>query len=141
MTVLGGASGLSVAATSAAPAAATAPAPDKAQDKPQDKHWAFLNQYCSKCHNADDWAGGVAFDTMMPQDIPNDAKIWEHAVSKLRGRLMPPPGNPQPPNDQVHSFVAYMEGTLAPDEPHRIRERHLGPTARARKFESDPAAR
>ncbi len=79
---------------------------------PQDRHWAFLKQYCSKCHNSEDWAGGVAFDTMTPQDIPGDAKVWEHAVVKLRGRLMPPPGNPQPPNQDVHGFVSYMEDTL-----------------------------
>src|SRR5579863_2520260 len=79
----------------ASPPAAAAPA---------DQHWAFLQQYCSKCHNAEDWAGGIAFDTMSPQEIPNDAKVWEHAVSKLRGRLMPPPGNPQPPNDRIHGF-------------------------------------
>ncbi len=79
---------------------------------PGDQHWAFLQQYCSKCHNAEDWAGGIAFDTMTPQDIPGDAKVWEHAVSRLRGRLMPPPGNPQPPNDKIHGFVAYMEDTL-----------------------------
>ncbi len=85
---------------------------DKPQDKPKDEHWGFLQQYCSKCHNSEDWAGGVAFDTMTPQEIPNDAKTWEHAVAKLRGRLMPPPGNPQPPNDRIHGFVSYMEDSL-----------------------------
>jgi hypothetical protein len=116
ITVLGGICGLS--ATAADPAAAppsqsTAAAPAaQAQDKPKDAHWAFLQQYCSKCHNSEDWAGGVAFDTMTPQEIPSDAKTWEHAVTKLRGRLMPPPGNPQPPNDQIHGFVAFMENSL-----------------------------
>ncbi len=107
ITVLGGVAGVSQAAAApAAPAASGVAAP------PPDPHWAFLKQYCSKCHNAEDWAGGVAFDTMSPQDIPSDAKIWEHAVSKLRGRLMPPPGNDQPPGDVLHGFVAYMENTL-----------------------------
>src|SRR5580658_1995777 len=108
LTVLGGAARLSVAA-SGTPAAT-----------PQDKHWAFLKQYCSKCHNAEDWAGGVAFDTMTPQDIPSDAKTWEHAVMKLRGRLMPPPGNPQPPSDQIHGFVSFMEDTLDAAATHQV---------------------
>ena len=95
-------------------------APPAAPQRPQDKHWAFLKQYCSKCHNAEDWAGGVAFDTMSPQDIPSDAKIWEHAVVKLRGRLMPPPGNPQPPNPDVHGFVSYMEDTLDAAAAHQV---------------------
>jgi hypothetical protein len=77
-----------------------------------DQHWGMLKQYCSKCHNAEDWAGGVAFDTMTPEEIPEQAEVWEHAVRKLRGRLMPPPGNPQPDTATVRSFVSWMENTL-----------------------------
>ena len=77
-----------------------------------DQHWGMLKQYCSKCHNAEDWAGGVAFDTMTPEEIPEQAEIWEHAVRKLRGRLMPPPGQKQPPAEMIHSFVGWLENTL-----------------------------
>ena len=49
-----------------------------------DQHWGMLKQYCSKCHNAEDWAGGVAFDTMTPEEIPEQAEIWEHAMRKLQ---------------------------------------------------------
>jgi hypothetical protein len=75
-------------------------------------HWALLNNYCEKCHNATDWTGGVAFDTLQPQGIPQDAKIWEAAVSKLRGRMMPPPGEKQPDQATIDSFVSWMEGNL-----------------------------
>ncbi len=43
---------------------------------------------------------------------PDDARTWEKALRKLRGHLMPPPGNPQPPPKDVDSFVAWMEDTL-----------------------------
>jgi len=72
----------------------------------------MLKQYCSKCHNAEDWAGGVAFDTMTPEEIPEQAETWEHAVRKLRGRLMPPAGNPQPDSATVRSFVSWLENDL-----------------------------
>jgi hypothetical protein len=72
----------------------------------------MLKQYCSKCHNAEDWAGGVAFDTMTPEEIPEQAETWEHAMRKLRGRLMPPAGNPQPDAATVRSFVGWMENNL-----------------------------
>ncbi len=117
LTALSGVAGLSMAAAepAAAPAgASTAAAP------PPDQHWGMLQQYCSKCHNADDWAGGIAFDTMTPESIAGDAKIWEHAMVKLRGRLMPPPGNPQPSNDQIHSFVSYMENSLDAAAAHQV---------------------
>jgi hypothetical protein len=112
--------------SSSSTTAATAPAPTRANAAESgaaaesqasnvpgaDQHWGMLKQYCSKCHNAEDWAGGVAFDTMTPQEIPDQAEIWEHAMRKLRGRLMPPPGNPQPDAAAIHSFVGWMENTL-----------------------------
>ncbi len=74
--------------------------------------WGMLKQYCSKCHNTIDWAGGVAFDTMEPSQVPANAKVWEAAVRKLSGRLMPPPGNPQPPQKQIDKFVSWLQGYL-----------------------------
>jgi hypothetical protein len=102
--------------TTAAPAQASTGAgsatPAQSSVPGADQHWGMLQKYCSKCHNAEDWAGGVAFDTMTPEEIPEQADIWEHAVRKLRGRLMPPPGNPQPDSATVHGFVGWMENTL-----------------------------
>jgi hypothetical protein len=72
----------------------------------------MLKDYCTKCHNAEDWAGGVAFDTMTADGIADQAETWEKAMRKLRGRLMPPPGNKQPDNETLHSFVSWMEGNL-----------------------------
>jgi hypothetical protein len=74
--------------------------------------WSLLKNRCEKCHNSEDWAGGVAFDTMLPKEIPSDAETWEKAVSKLRGRLMPPPGQVQPDQKTIDSFVSWMEGQL-----------------------------
>src|SRR6185369_15614151 len=34
------------------------------------------------------------------------------ALRKLRGRMMPPPGSPQPAQKEVDSFVGWMENTL-----------------------------
>ncbi len=79
---------------------------------PANPHWRMLSTYCEKCHNATDWTGGVAFDTMQPEGIAADAKIWEAAVSKLRGRMMPPPGEKQPDQATINSFVSYMESSL-----------------------------
>src|SRR5688572_13785405 len=63
--------------------------------------WGFLNQFCRDCHNAEDWAGGIAFDTMTQEQIPENAETMEKVVRKLRGRLMPPPGKPQPDSASV----------------------------------------
>jgi len=75
-------------------------------------YWGFLHDYCEKCHNTSDWAGGVAFGVMSPEDIPQDAKVWETAIRKLSGRLMPPPGNRQPPQQAVDAFVHWMTHSI-----------------------------
>ena len=73
---------------------------------------ALLEKYCAECHNAVDWAGGVAFDAMSLADVGSDAEVWEQTVRKLRGHLMPPPGKAQPVLEETHSFVKWMEGKL-----------------------------
>src|SRR6478752_10578678 len=75
----------------AVPATASTPAPAAPSS-----HFGMLEEYCSECHNSTDWAGGVAFDTLTEADVPQDTRLWEGAVRKLRGHLMPPPGSKQP---------------------------------------------
>src|SRR5579872_7505155 len=75
--------------------------------------WNAIQHYCVECHNTNDWAGGVAFDSMSAEQIPADAKIWEDAISKLRGGFMPPPNAKQHPDrQQVTELIAWLEGTL-----------------------------
>jgi mono/diheme cytochrome c family protein len=91
----------------AAPLAGAAPAAQVAEH-----NFKLLDDYCFKCHNATDWAGGVAFDTMTPDSIATEGKVWEETVRKMRGRLMPPPGEKQPPQAAMDQFVGWMEGRL-----------------------------
>src|SRR5579863_6376255 len=77
-----------------------------------DPHRAMLTTYCATCHNTKLKTGGIAFDAMDLAAAPDDAQIWEKALRKLRGHLMPPPGAPQPPQKDVDSFVAWMENSL-----------------------------
>ena len=83
--------------------------PLQAQDN---ENWAMLEQFCTTCHNAEDWAGSVAFDLMSPDALHTDAEIWEESIRKLRGRLMPPPGNDQPEQETIDLFVSWLEGQL-----------------------------
>ncbi|PYS37749.1 MAG: hypothetical protein DMG14_20150, partial [Acidobacteria bacterium] len=57
-------------------------------------------------------AGGVAFAEMPLDDIGKNAEIWEKAVRKLRGRLMPPPGSRQPDQAEVDAFISALEDAL-----------------------------
>ena len=77
-----------------------------------DPHGAMLNTYCVGCHNARLKTGGVMFDTLDIKHPGADAAVWEKALRKLRGRLMPPPGSPQPPQADIDAFSTWMEGAL-----------------------------
>ena len=72
----------------------------------------LINSNCVKCHNSTDWAGGVAMDTMDLGHAGEDPQVWEEAVTKLRGRLMPPAGEKQPTQPAVDAFVNYLETSL-----------------------------
>ncbi|MEY4762079.1 MAG: hypothetical protein RLZZ200_1935 [Pseudomonadota bacterium] len=83
-----------------------------AHDTSADANWAFFGEYCQKCHNAEDWAGGVAFDILGPGDIPSQTDVMEKVVRKMRGQMMPPGGNKMPSKEASAQFVKWMESTL-----------------------------
>ena len=72
----------------------------------------MLNTYCTGCHNTRAKVGGLALDDVDIQAAGDNAEIWEKALRKLRGHLMPPPGSAQPSQQDVDAFVAWMENTL-----------------------------
>jgi len=73
---------------------------------------SLTHQYCSKCHNTTDWAGGFAFDTLDPSHPGHDPQLWETAIMKLTGRLMPPAGQKQPSQPAVDAAIDYLENSL-----------------------------
>jgi hypothetical protein len=90
----------------------------QAQEQPlqamanSDAPWEFINQYCTECHNFEDYSGGLDFTTMFVDEIPENAHVWEKAIQKLRGRMMPPPGQEKPGEETLFSFVNWLESYL-----------------------------
>ena len=76
------------------------------------EYQVLINQYCVTCHNQRAKTAGLTFDTMNLAEVGKDAKIWEEAVRKLRGGMMPPPGARQPERTAVKSFVSWLEARL-----------------------------
>ena len=77
-----------------------------------EQQWALVQTYCVECHNAAEAAGGRVFEGLGPESVAGKPEVFEAAVRKLRGRLMPPPGEPQPEQPRVDSFIAWLERTI-----------------------------
>src|SRR5579862_6059110 len=85
--------------------------PSSAQD-PADVQLATVKQYCAGCHSDKAKTGGVSFEGATAASIAKDPELFEKAVRKLRGRVMPPPGAKQPDGKAVDSLVAWLEDSL-----------------------------
>jgi hypothetical protein len=105
-----------------------APSPEALRAEAGER-WQFLETYCYECHNDTDLTADVDFDALEGDEIGAHAEIWERAVRKLRGRMMPPPGGVKPANAELDAFVAWLEASLdaaAPEPepgyvtPHRM---------------------
>jgi len=83
-----------------------------AQAGPLAPHRAMLDRYCVTCHNQKAKTANLTFDTMDLTHVGQDAALWERAVRKLRGGMMPPPGMPRPDAATVNSFVTFLEDRL-----------------------------
>jgi mono/diheme cytochrome c family protein len=85
--------------------------PSQAQDS-ADAQLATMKQYCVGCHSDKLKTGGVSFEAITAASIAKDPDLFEKAVRKLRGRVMPPPGAKQPDGKTVDSLVAWLEDSL-----------------------------
>ena len=84
------------------------------------EQWAMLDHYCMDCHNAAEAAGGVVYEGLKPESVAQRPELFEKVVRKLHGRLMPPPGNPQPAQADVDAFAGWLERSIDKSAPaHR----------------------
>jgi len=86
-----------------------APAPAAAPSAPAR---ALVDTYCVACHNQRVKTAGIAFDSADLSDVSKDADLWEKALRKLRGGMMPPPGARRPDVASVETFTAALEREL-----------------------------
>jgi mono/diheme cytochrome c family protein len=89
-----------------------APAVPSPQAAAADTQLATIKTYCSGCHNDRAKTGGVSFDGITAASVAEHPDLFEKAVRKLRGRVMPPPGAKQPESAAVDSLVSWLETSL-----------------------------
>lgn len=74
--------------------------------------WSTIGTYCFGCHNEGVGAGNLFLTQLSAKSVPEHPEIFEKVVRKLRGRQMPPPGMPQPSQQEIDALVGWLESTL-----------------------------
>lgn len=73
---------------------------------------AFVDKYCTTCHNQRTKTAGLMLDTMDVANVGTHAPEWEKVVVKLRAGLMPPSGMPRPEPPVIDAFASSLEAAL-----------------------------
>jgi len=90
-------------------------------DASSSAHAAVLKKYCVTCHSDARRTGGLSLEHADLNDVPKGAETWEKVIRKLRVGMMPPPGMPKPPREQLDALTAHLETSLdraAAETPH-----------------------
>ena len=72
----------------------------------------LVQQYCVRCHNVRRLIGNLTLEEFDAADPVADAPVAEKMIRKLRAGMMPPPGVPRPPHEEVTTFVTALEDKL-----------------------------
>jgi mono/diheme cytochrome c family protein len=73
---------------------------------------ATVKTYCATCHNDRVKTAGISFDGLTADGVAQHAEVFEKAIRKVRGRVMPPPNSRQPTGAAADALVAWLEQTL-----------------------------
>ncbi len=74
--------------------------------------WELIDEYCTECHNLDDFAGNTAFDLLARDALAGDADTWELVIRKVRTGMMPPSGKPRPARAELDAFTHGLGAAL-----------------------------
>jgi hypothetical protein len=103
---------LAAASLAAATAVVAVVLTTRFEQRRAEQSFALLGKYCTDCHNPAELAGEISFESLRLEDIPQHAEQFETAIVKLRGRLMPPPGEPQPTAEEIDGLIASLERSI-----------------------------
>jgi hypothetical protein len=75
-------------------------------------HRALIDKYCVTCHSDRAKTAGLTLENRDLSRAPEDAEVWEKALRKLRGGMMPPQGMPRPAQSNIDALVSFLETSI-----------------------------
>ena len=76
------------------------------------EHVETFGRFCTDCHNDAEAAGELSLESVTAADVAAKPEVFEQVIRKLRGGLMPPPGEPRPDAEETHALVVALERFL-----------------------------
>ncbi len=73
---------------------------------------AAIQTYCVNCHNPDELKGGLDLESLLADEPTEHPDIWEHVVTRLQARQMPPPTRKRPSEEQYQTLLTSLTGQL-----------------------------
>ncbi|MDT8397533.1 MAG: DUF1592 domain-containing protein [Pseudomonadales bacterium] len=70
---------------------------------------AMIDRYCTKCHNFEDYSGGIDLEGIDAHNIAEFPEIGEKVIKRLRAGMMPPVGEDRPESQLVQRLAASLE--------------------------------
>jgi hypothetical protein len=77
-----------------------------------EQHVETFGRFCTDCHNDAEAAGELSLEHVTAAEAAAKPEIFEQVIRKLRGGLMPPPGEPRPEAEETHGLVVALERHL-----------------------------
>ncbi len=82
---------------------------------------SLLQDYCTKCHNLEDYSGGLDIEGLDFAHVDANAAEWEKIVRKLKAGMMPPADQERPDRATMDAFAREVETQLdAHVAPHPV---------------------
>ena len=85
-----------LALTAGAPNGSAVARLDDRRSSPPPVEQTLVKEYCVGCHNQRLMTGGLALDTLDPENVAANAETWEKVLRKLQLGVMPPLGSRRP---------------------------------------------
>ena len=77
----------------------------------------MLDEYCTKCHNFEDYSGGIDLEGYDSGNIHTIPDVAEKVIKRLRAGMMPPVGEPRPDLESMEHWQLPLKTVLMPKRP------------------------
>lgn len=73
---------------------------------------SLLQDYCTKCHNLEDYSGGLDIEALDFTHVDANAAEWEKIIRKVKAGMMPPADQDRPDRATMDAFAEQIEAQL-----------------------------